>query len=213
MCKVIGVKEAIIGSSTPRQTRSRNPRGHGDRLRDDVIAAAEGLLNDQPVEALSLRAVARAAGVSAPALYPHFADRRALVWGVLENLFGVLTAETSSAAAHFDQPHNRLRAWCLAYCRFGLARPGHYRVLFDSWTAERVDLPLTELPGYGLRSGLLALVSQCAPCTADVELLGTLIWAGLHGLVSLRINKPSFPWPPLETLLDALLMRMIPPTR
>ncbi|MCV7175973.1 TetR/AcrR family transcriptional regulator [Mycolicibacterium sphagni] len=200
-----------MADAARQQTRTRNPRGHGDRLRGDVIAAAEDLLKEQPVEVLSLRAVARSAGVSATALYPHFADRRALVWSVLEHLFGVLTAETTRAAAQFDRPYDRLRAWCLTYCRFGLTHPGHYRVLFESWSAEQVEAPLTDLPGYELRRGLLALISDCS--SDDVDELGTLIWAGLHGLVSLRINKPSFPWPPIETLLDALLMRMIPPTR
>jgi AcrR family transcriptional regulator len=197
-----------MANLAPRPTRTRNPRGHGDRLRDDVIAAAEDLLSEQPVEALSLRAVARAAGVSAPALYPHFTDRRDVIWAVLQHRFEALTAETSGAAAQFDRPRDQLRAWCLTYCRFGLTHPGHYRVLFDSWSAERVDVPLTDLPGYGLRCGLLALIADCTSSADDVEQLGTLIWAALHGLVSLRINKPSFPWPPIETLLDALLTRM-----
>jgi AcrR family transcriptional regulator len=197
-----------MASVAPRPTRTRNPRGHGERLRDDVIAAAEELLSEQPVEALSLRAVARAAGVSAPALYPHFADRRALVWAVLQHRFDVLTAETTRAASQFDTPCDQLRAWCLKYCHFGLTHPGHYRLLFESWSAERVDVPLTDLPGYGLRTGLLALIADCALPTDDVEQLGTLIWAALHGLVSLRINKPSFPWPPIETLVDALLVTM-----
>jgi AcrR family transcriptional regulator len=206
----VDVKEEIMADAPPREARTRNPRGYGDRLRDDAIAAAEDLLSEHPVEALSLRAVARAAGVSAPALYPHFAGRRALVWAVLEHRFDVLTAQTAQAAAQFTQPRERLRAWCLTYCHFGLAHPGHYRLLFESWSAECVDVPLTDLPGYELRSGLLALIAACASCADDVEELGTLIWAGLHGLVSLRINKPSFPWPPLETLLDALLTRMTP---
>jgi AcrR family transcriptional regulator len=190
-------------------SRERNRRGEGDRLRADIVAAAERLLSTQPVEALSLRAVAREVGVTAPALYLHFADRRELVWAVLVHQFGELTASTSAAMARSGDPAGRLREWCLAYCRFGLDRPGHYRAMFESWNAERVDLPLAELPGYALRQSLLTAIAACGTRAGDVDELGTLLWAGLHGLVSLRINKPSFPWPPIEHLVDGQLRRML----
>jgi AcrR family transcriptional regulator len=191
-------------------TRERNRRGEGDRLRADIVAAAERLLSTQPVEALSLRAVAREVGVSAPALYLHFAGRHELVWAVLVDQYGELTAATSSAMAPYADPDRRLRAWCVAYCRFGLDHPGHYRAMFESWNAERVDLTLAELPGYELLQSLLTAIDGCRARPDDTDELGTLIWAELHGLVSLRINKPSFPWPPIEHLVDAYLRRVLP---
>lgn len=192
--------------------RRRNRRGDGERLRADIVEAAERLLTTQPVESLSLRAVAREVGVTAPALYLHFADRRELVWAVLVHQFGALTAATSAATAGSTDPVDRLRRWCLAYCRFGSERQGHYRVMFESWNAERVDLPLTELPGHALRQSLIAAIAACGTPADDVDELATLVWAGLHGLVSLRINKPSFPWPPIDHLVDGLLHRLIPPS-
>lgn len=200
-----------VTARSPRgQPRERNRRGEGDRLRADIVAAAERLLSTQPVEALSLRAVAREVGVTAPALYLHFADRRELVWAMLEHQYGELTAATSAAMAHHTDPVDRLRAWCAAYCRFGLEQPGLYRAMFESWNAERVDLPLAALPGYALLQSLLTAVAACGTREDEIDQLGTLIWAGLHGLVSLRINKPSFPWPPIEHLVDGHLRRMLP---
>ena len=154
--------------------------------------------------------MAREVGVTAPALYLHFADRRELVWAVLVHQYGELTAATSAATARHPNPGDRLRAWCVSYCRFGLEQPGHYRAMFESWNAERVDLPLVELPGYALLQSLLTALTACGTPADDVDELGTLIWAGLHGLVSLRINKPSYPWPPIEHLVDAHLRRMLP---
>jgi AcrR family transcriptional regulator len=200
----------VTATGPSGQTRGRNRRGEGDRLRADIVAAAERLLRTQPVEALSLRAVAREVGVTAPALYLHFADRRELVWAVLAHQYGELTAATSAATARYQHPGDRLRAWCVAYCRFGLEQPGHYRAMFESWNAERVDLPLVELPGYALLQSLLTAITACGTPTDNVDELGTLVWAGLHGLVSLRLNKPSFPWPPIEHLIDAHLARMLP---
>jgi AcrR family transcriptional regulator len=194
---------------TVRQARERNRRGEGDRLRSEIVAAAERLLRTQPVEALSLRAVAREVGVSAPALYLHFADRRELVWAVLVHQFDALAAATTGAASRAAEPRDGLREWCLAYCRFGLRDPGHYRAIFESWTAEHTEAPLTELPGHGLRRSLLDAVTACGTPADEIEEVGTLVWAGLHGLVSLRINKPSFPWRPIEQLVDAHLRRML----
>jgi AcrR family transcriptional regulator len=198
----------------PGTLRERNRRGEGQRLRTEIVTAAERLLSSQPVEALSLRAVAREAGVSAPALYLHFTDRRELVWAVLEHQFDELAQLTSNAAtssATTTEPRAQLREWCLTYCRFGLNNPGRYRALFESWTAQHVDLPLAQLPGHQLWQDLQALVAACGTATVETEVeeLSTLIWAQLHGLVSLRINKPSFPWSCIEELVDGYLRRML----
>jgi AcrR family transcriptional regulator len=191
-----------------KSVRQRNPRGGGERLRDEIVAAAERLLAEQPLEALSLRGVAREVGVSAPALYLHFADRRELVWAVLERRFAELTTFTTAAADAADDPRERLRAWCLAYCHFGLEHPGHYRLLFESWAAERVDVALSQLPGHVLYTSLQRSLAGCAHPDEDLDELATLLWAGLHGLVSLRLNKPSFPWPAIDHLVDGLLRRL-----
>jgi Tetracyclin repressor-like, C-terminal domain len=127
----------------------------------------------------------------------------------LVHQFGELAAATSATTQRSTDPVERLRAWCLAYCRFGLEHQGHYRAMFESWNAERVDLPPAELPGYGLRQSLLTAIAACGTPADDVDELGTLVWAGLHGLVSLHINKPSFPWPPIDDLVDGHLRRMM----
>jgi AcrR family transcriptional regulator len=194
-------------ASAPQPGRQRNRRGEGERLRAEIVTAAARLLTQQPSEALSLRAVAREVGVSAPALYLHFPDRRALMWAVLEERFAELTMIVTDAVGRAGDTRDRLRAWCVAYCRFGLEHPGHYRVLFESWAAERTDVPLAELPGHGLYQSLLAVLE---PLSTNPEDQAVLLWAGLHGLVSLRINKPSFPWPPITELVDRLLRHLVP---
>lgn len=191
--------------------RQRNRRGEGDKLRAEIVAAASRLLVEQPPEALSLRAVAREAGVAAPSVYLHFSDLRALTWAVLEARFAGLTELATRAASRASNPRSKLRAWSLAYCRFGLENPGHYRVLFD-WPGERVIVPMADLPGHGLYQSLLDVLRPCLPTGESVDDLAVLVWAGLHGLVSLRISKPSFPWRPVDKLVDAYLGRLVPPS-
>lgn len=91
----------------------------------------------------------------------------------------------------------------------GWTTRGHYRALFESGTAELVGKPLDELPGHELWQSLRDAIAACGIPHGEGEESSTLIWAGLHGLVSLRINKPSFPWPPVEQLIDGYLRRML----
>src|SRR3984893_14334035 len=85
--------------------RTRNARGEGDRLRDEIIAAAIKVLSTIGAEdPFSLRAVAKEAKIAAPSVYIHFADRNALLQAVLENLFHEqlairAAAETEAARA------------------------------------------------------------------------------------------------------------------
>src|SRR5260370_15920122 len=70
--------------------RQRNPRGQGERLRDDIIEAASRLLADPATPPLTLRGVAREAGVAATSVYLHLADIDALILAVAQRRFGEL---------------------------------------------------------------------------------------------------------------------------
>src|SRR5215469_7066003 len=107
-----------------RAPRQRNPRGQGERLRDDIIEAASRLLADPAAPPLTLRAVAREAGVAATSVYLHFADLESLVLAVADRRFGELIGLQDDARNQGTDPCQRVRAGCLAYCEFGLAYQG-----------------------------------------------------------------------------------------
>ena len=189
--------------------RSRNRRGEGGRLRGELVAAASTLLETiSGEEALSLRAVARQAGVAPQSVYLHFADRRALMTAVYAVRFGELSAELSSAAsaAEAGGPIARLAAICHAYCDYGLRHPGRYRVLFG--TAGAPGWEPQGMPGMATWALFRAAVRACLNPAADdasADQTAICIWAALHGLLTLRRDRPSFPWPGLDTLIDAVL--------
>ena len=204
-------------ASTParaRPVRARNPRGAGQRLRDDLIEAASRLLVGQAAdEPLSLRAVARAVGVVPQAVYLHFPDKRRLVWAVVERCFAELAQAGEDAAAAVNDPVDQLRAWCLAYCRFGLDQPGHYALLFESRATGQLGVGFADSPGAAVFDRLVAAVQRCMDAGAapreEAASVATSLWAGLHGVVSLRRTKPGFPWPPVEKLLERLLIGLV----
>jgi len=195
-----------MGDSQAR--RRRNPRGQGERLRDDIIEAASRLLEDPAGPPLSLRAVAREVGVAATSVYLHFDDVESLVRAVASRRFTDLIRAQDAASAHVADPCDRLRAACLMYCEFGLAHPGHYQVTFTSPLPVGDDLPWDQMPGQQAWTHFVEGVAPCigrAPDDPEAVRTALLLWQQLHGTVSLRISRPRFPWPPLaDTVTEAV---------
>lgn len=196
-------------SSTPASRRRRNPRGEGHQLRSDLITATCELLEGGATDAdLSMRAVARQAGVAATTVYLHFADREELLWAVSEAVFADLAGAMDDAAARATNPADDLRARALAYCQFGLDHPGYYHVLFGVVPVPKTSRSLAELPGGPVFERLEQAVRDSLPAGTDDTTARTatvVLWAALHGLVSLRATRPQFPWPAIDELVDATL--------
>src|SRR5256885_1168332 len=121
--------------------RKPKPRAyhHGD-LKATLVECAIALLRTEGPEALTLRAVARAAGVSQAAPYRHFPDRRALVGAVAEDGFRRLQA---AMLEHVGQQSGRqgLKEVAIAYVEFAHRNPAQYRIMFGPTLAKTEDLP------------------------------------------------------------------------
>jgi AcrR family transcriptional regulator len=193
-----------VSSIADRELRTRNPRGQGERLRTDLLAAAIDLLAErESVEDLSVRAVTARAGVSANALYLHFADREELLSAVRERCFAELRSYVlagESAAAPDGEA--QARAMCLAYLRFARERPGHYRVLFHvrrgtgpdcDEDAPKHDLETIPEGGAEAFGDLVRAVGRCLPAGADPIESACVVWAGLHGSAAIHHTMPGFP--------------------
>jgi AcrR family transcriptional regulator len=196
------------GPAKQGPARQRNPRGQGERLRDDIIEAASRLLADPSASPLTLRAVAREAGVAATSVYLHFADLESLVLAVAQRRFGELVQLQEESRDESLDPCQQVRAGCLAYCEFGLAHQGHYQVMFANPLPMPADMPAEQFPGFVAFRLLLDSVARCIGAESTEErafFTALLIWQQLHGIVSLRISRPRFPWPSLaETVAGAV---------
>jgi AcrR family transcriptional regulator len=196
--------------ATPKQRppRQRNPRGQGERLRDDIIEAASRLMADPAAPPLTLRAVAREAGVAATSVYLHFDDIESLVVAVADRRFGELVKIQLEARDQGADACQRVRAGCLAYCEFGLAHQGHYQVMFTNPLPMPAEMPPEQFPGIVAFRQLINSVADCIGAEPEDQrafFTAQLIWQQLHGIVSLRISRPRFPWPPLaETVTEAV---------
>jgi AcrR family transcriptional regulator len=200
-------------AASPRRARHRAPRGQGERLREEILAAATRLLLETGDEAaVSLRAVAAAVGVSTPSIYLHFADKTELIWAVCEELFRKFEQDLEQAAAGSDDPIESLKLRGRAYVRFGLDNAEGYRILFMS----RGELPSKEEfvdhgSGSSAFASLVAAVQLCMDAGVmrrdeDPTSVAFGCWALVHGITSLLISLPGFPWPMgPEELVDRML--------
>jgi AcrR family transcriptional regulator len=187
----------------PEPARRRAPRGQGAALRGEVLAAALDLLRETGDEAsMSLRAVAPRVGVSVPAIYLHFEDKNALLDAVCSEVFEALHVVMKEASAGATDAFDALHRQGIAYVRFALANPEHYRIVMMRSNADH-DVS-DEIAG-GAFGYLLESVQECEQLgvlEGDPVELGLRLWAGAHGIAALLIAKPNFPWPPVDELVE-----------
>jgi AcrR family transcriptional regulator len=191
-------------------TRSPNRRGQGGRLREELLAAATRLLDAGGRDAeLTLRGVAREAGVAAPSVYPHFTDLETLMLELIRVHLDTLgeALDAADRRVRSRPASERLRTMAHAYVRWGLEHPGPYTVLFEGRALRRLtrEQELAMLAGTDLFAGLAALLAALPEPPDDPELAATAVWTSLHGLVALRLGKPAYPWPPVRRHVDAVL--------
>lgn len=203
--------------------RARNARGQGGRLRGEIVAAAHALLDEAGEDAVTLRAVARRVGISAPSIYAHFDDRQAILLAVAVDAFAELAEHLQDADDARDDPATRLRALCAAYLGFARDRPRRYRIMFGgAWDGSRAveagSVTADEVTALGSATlaAFASAVRRCGeaglvPVDDDPAAAATTIWVGLHGLAHQRLVAGGFPWPPdVEERLVAALTGLRP---
>jgi AcrR family transcriptional regulator len=159
---------------------------------------------------VSVRAIADAVGVTPPSIYLHFADRNELIFAVCEVQFGHLDEAMQKAAAGIDDPWERVARRGRAYIDFGLNNPEQYRIIMTSRpgdTPERfVDERLSQTSAFShVVDDVQEAIEAGRIRYPDPFLVSTGLWMLVHGITSLLIAKPDFPWPPTEQLVDHAL--------
>ena len=190
------------------KTRGRNPRGQGERLRDDLIAATLRLLDDLgDDEALSLRAVSREVGIAATSVYIHFADRDALVAAALERFIDELLEELHAAGA--GNPAQALRDKVMVFATLSSRHPGIYKVLHESTVNQRVQLPRKAELARESAAAVQRCMDEGVIPQGDAAMLALDLRAAIHGTVALRLTEPQLNWPPLEEQVDRYIEKLV----
>lgn len=177
--------------------RQRNLPGEGGRLRDEAIEAAMRILDRSPASPLSLRTVAREAGVAAPSLYRQFEDANAMLREVERECWRQLGVEMSTAAerGRNEPPLKRLQEQLGAYVRYAMQRPSRYRLLFALQLATDADFDGPVRPAY--RPVLETIESHAEAGgrlpTADAVSAAIFTISFVHGRIALAHLAPARP--------------------
>lgn len=202
--------EISAQATTAGNGRTRNPRGEGARLRDEIVQAALRLIDRAGAEAVTLRAVARAAGISAPSIYGHFENREDILDAVIQQCFTELADELVAARDECEDPVERLQAGCEAYLAFAARRPHRYSLLFREPDPED-GTPFGEAGDKGaaafatLVDGITACIAAGRSASTDPFNDAVALWSGLHGYASLSAAQCRFPWPAREDTLERIV--------
>jgi AcrR family transcriptional regulator len=182
-----------------RKPRRPKRYHHGD-LPQALLDAALHIVETQGTEALTLRAAARAAGVSQAAPYRHFANKEAILAAVAEEGFRSLMAAIRHASASGEGPLGRLRGVGIGYVTFATKHPSHFRVMFGREMADRRASPNLRRLATETFNMVVDAISDCqrsglARAEEPAADLALTAWSSVHGLSALLVegvlDKPA----------------------
>ena len=177
-----------------KRRRKRGTSYHHGDLRDALVRAARTIVEKRGLSALSLRAAARAAGVSPAAPYHHFADKQALLDAVAAQGFVALTSAMEERMAKKTDPNARLDASGVGYVVFAVENPALFRLMFGGGEQQvSADAHLIDARGraYGV---LEAAVAATSPDGVADPFVCLRLWALVHGIATLILDgaiKPA----------------------
>lgn len=163
-------------------------------LRAQILDASVTLIEEKGLGALSMREVARRAGVSHQAPYHYFADRQAILAAIAGEGFRRLSAALEPAVASKRKPVARLELGGRAYVAFALSQPGYFRVMFRPELVALENYPdalASAQEAFARLESLVAGVVEAGVIEpSHAPGLVTVAWSFVHGLSSLVLDGP-----------------------
>jgi AcrR family transcriptional regulator len=173
----------------PRPPQTEQQRAE---VRKRIVASVKKLLDDKGVEAVSMRAVGKAVGLSASALYEYFNDKDEMVKALWRTAYDDLTAKMQAISDANDDPVSALREFAAAYTEFALEDPVRFRMLFLQ--RGKTDQSTDPHPAYRLlRSRVEEAMVRRKIKPDDPDLAAQALWAAVHGPLVLLVQGTGFP--------------------
>jgi AcrR family transcriptional regulator len=179
-----------------------------ETFEQEIISAAGEEFGARGLEAFSLRQLAQRLGCSPGTLYLYFKSKEDLLQAVVEQSFDRLRKALEGQPKTGDLLAD-LRQWFHAYMEFGLGSPNEYRCAFILPSVSRVQPYRPHAAFDLLRSHVRTGIESGAFRNKSVDEVAQVIWAGVHGLTSLLIARPAFPWVERTRLANAMADALI----
>jgi AcrR family transcriptional regulator len=166
---------------------------HGD-LRMELLREGLTLLDVQGVEGVTIRAVARKAGVAHSAPANHFPSRRAMLTAIAAIVFADLADLTIEAITDLaDRPEQAIQAFAETCFQFAFDTPNRYQLLWQRQLIDQDDPSLAKEMDR-VYAALLSLLRQDQMNhRVDIETDAISIWSMIHGYISMRLDGNLVP--------------------
>lgn len=191
----------------PKMRSVRKPKGEGHARRGEILAAAEQIFVASGYEGATIRKIAEAVGLSSTALYLHFRDKAEILDEICLRAFSMLLERQVAMSEGEADPEVRLRNLMMGYITFGFENANAYRLAF--MTPTILSEEGTEPVARKVAAELFARFETGVQATVEgrvenehVRALAQVLWASIHGLVSIIITKPQFGWEDQRTLIE-----------
>jgi AcrR family transcriptional regulator len=175
-------------------------------IRGTILREARGALIRRGYSSLSMRKLAEKVGCSPGTIYLYFRSKEHLVNCLVEDAFDKLL-NVLDEAHDSEKPVQSLRNKLRAYVNFGLRFPNHYHLAFVMRpTGRAVTTEGRPHPSFDvLRDAVRRCVDQKRFPGPDIETTSQVLWTAIHGVTSLLIVLPKFPWVDQEKLIDSVI--------
>ncbi len=165
---------------------------HGD-LKNALIKAGVEILAKEGVGALSLRKVARQAGVSHAAPYAHFTDKQALIAAISTEGFKVLLSQLEAAISRCaGEPQRQLVEAAWAYVQFALNDTDTFKIMFSGVLEKEQEYPGYVQISKSVFKLVVEIVSDCQQAgilrPAPADIMAMVVWSQIHGFLSLLVE-------------------------
>ncbi|MBI5840394.1 MAG: TetR/AcrR family transcriptional regulator [Chloroflexi bacterium] len=181
---------------------------HGD-LKNALIKAGVGILSKDGVGGLSLRKVAKKAGVSHSAPYAHFADKQALIAAISTEGFKHLYTELDAAVSPYSSdPRQQLIEGAWAYAQFATNNTDTFNIMFSGVLEKEKDYPAFVEISRKTFERVVEIIKACQDAgvlrPSPPELMAVSVWGQVHGIISLALEGQIS-----HTVLDRFTLRDI----
>jgi AcrR family transcriptional regulator len=180
---------------------------HRDELRTLILESARQIFVREGYESFSMRKLAQKIEYSPGSIYLHFKNKEELFESLVEESFGrLLKALTRiSNGQSGGDPVASLKKGLRTYVEFGLRNPNDYRFAF------LLRRPLQKRP-YKVHPAFDVMRTMVGRCVekrrfraVDIEMTSQALWAAMHGITALLLQRPTFPWVAKRELIDQVI--------
>ena len=172
-------------------------------VRQAILGAARDAFRRDGYESVSMRTLAEAVGLTHGSIYGYFRDKDELFDTLVEESFDQFASALRATSGRGGDPVRFLRRAGRKYVEFGLENPGAYEFAFILRRPGAAQKP--HVTYEYLRAAVKRCIDEKRFRIRDVDLAGQALWTAAHGVTSLLITRPDFPWAKKKALIAMVI--------